>query len=88
MSRGFVSSIGMPFSHLLKGTWTSQSFLKEAVIWKRLRHSNIVPFIGVTRDPLQFVSEYLPNGTLTKYVKKNPSADRITLVSLPSAATG
>jgi len=64
--------------------WTPQSFLKEAVIWKRLRHTNIIPFIGVTTKPLQFVSEYMPNGTLTRYVRGNPSADRIGLVSPPS----
>jgi len=64
-----------------------QSFLKEAIIWKRLRHPNVVPFIGVTRDPLQFVSEYMPNGTLTRYVKNHPSADRIELVSLSSVVS-
>ena len=41
----------------------------------------MVPFIGVTRKPLQFVSEYIPNGILTKYVEGNPSVDRIALVS-------
>ena len=76
--------IGIPLSGLLKNTeWVLQSFLKEAVVWKRLRHPNVVPFIGVTTKPLQFVSEFMPNGTLTKYVKKNPSADRVGLVSLP-----
>jgi len=64
--------------------WTPQSFLKEAVIWKRLRHPNVVPFIGVTRKPLQFVLEYMENGTLTKYVGKYPSVNRIGLVSLSS----
>src|ERR1700753_4236731 len=50
-------------------------------MWKRLRHQNIVPFIGVTQDPLQFVSEWMPNGTLTEYLNHNPSADRVDLVS-------
>jgi hypothetical protein len=31
--------------------WASQSFFKEAVMWKRLRHPNIVPFVGVTTNP-------------------------------------
>ena len=81
--RRFVSGIGslMFAEENLLPPW--QSFLKEAVIWKRLRHPNVVPFIGVTRDPLQFVSEYMPNGTLTRYIKNNPSADRIELVSPP-----
>ena len=54
-------------------------------MWKRLRHPNIVPFLGVTMDPFQFVSEWMPNGTVTEYVRKNPSVDRIALAS-PSLA--
>jgi len=50
-------------------------------MWKRLIHPNIVPFIGVTIKPLQIVLEWMPNGTLTEFVKKNPSASRIGLVS-------
>ena len=61
--------------------WALQSFFKEVIIWKRLRHPNIVSFIGVTTKPLQMVSEWMPNGTLTKYVENNPSANRIGLVS-------
>ena len=51
------------------------------MIWKRLTHANIVPFIGVTFNPLQIVSEWMSNGNLTAYVKSNPRADRIILVS-------
>ena len=65
--------------------WALQSFFKEAVVWKRLRHSNIVPFLGVTTEPLQFVSEWMPNGILTDYVTKHPGADRIALVSPTSS---
>ena len=50
-------------------------------MWKRFRHRNIVRFIGVTQGPLQFVSEWMPNGTLRQYLAKNPDADRIDLVS-------
>lgn len=50
-------------------------------MWKRLRHPNIVPFLGATTEPLQFVSEWIPNGVLTDYVTKNPEANRIALVS-------
>ena len=49
-------------------------------MWKRLRHPNIVAFIGVTRVPVQFVSEWMPNGTLTRYINTHPTADRICLV--------
>ena len=33
---------------------------------------------------LQLVSEWMPNGTLTNYVEKNPDANRIGLVSVSS----
>ena len=51
-------------------------------MWKWLKHQNIVSFIGVTQDPLQFVSEWMPNGTLTDYLGKNPDVNRVDLVSL------
>ena len=51
-------------------------------MWKRLTHPNIVPFIGVTTNPLQIVLEWMPNGTLTEFIERNPSASRIGLVSL------
>lgn len=50
-------------------------------MWKRLIHANIVPFIGVILDPLQFVSEWMPGGDLTSYICLNPRANRIDLVS-------
>ena len=59
-----------------------QLFFEEAVMWNRLKHQNLVPFIGVVGEPLQMVSEWIPNGTLTKYVEKDPGVDRLGLVSL------
>jgi len=54
---------------------------REAVIWKRLKHVNVVPFIGVTFDPPQVVSEWISGEDLTTHVKFNPRTSRITLVS-------
>lgn len=62
----------------------TQAFYKEAVMWGRLNHPNIIPFIGVTRKPMQFVSEWMPNGTLPDYINENPEADRVGLVSSSS----
>ena len=59
----------------------SQVFYREALLWKRLTHPNIVPFKGVTLDPLQIVSEWMPGGDLTDYIGLNPPADRVNLVS-------
>ena len=51
-------------------------------MWKRLAHPNIVPLIGVSEGPapLSMVSEWMPNGNVRDYVKKNPETSRIHLV--------
>ena len=56
-------------------------------MWKHLRHQNIVPFIGVTQDPLQFVSEWMPNGTPIEYLGKNSGVNRVDLVSFSLVTT-
>ena len=49
-------------------------------MWKCLDHPNIVAFKGVTLNPLQLVSEWMPGGELRQYLMKYPDADRINLV--------
>lgn len=49
-------------------------------MWKRLAHPNIVPLLGITSTPLQLISEWMPGGDLTEYIKKNPDVDRLDLV--------
>ena len=79
---------GTPIPRLLNLTCVgTQAFYKEATVWKHLRHQNIVSFIGVTQDPLQFVSEWMPNGTLTQYLSENPGVNRVDLVSFLLAIT-
>ena len=51
-------------------------------MWGRLSRPNIVPFIGVTPDPLKIVSEWMSNGTVMEFVKENPNVNRIGLVRL------
>lgn len=58
-----------------------QLFCREAVVWKHLNHPHIVPFMGVTLEPLQFVSKWMPGGDLREYVKNNPDKNRVSLVS-------
>ena len=58
---------------------------QEAVVWKHLEHENIVPFLGITSSPLQLISDWMPGGDLTKYIKKHPDADRLGLVGAPPA---
>ena len=62
-----------------------KTFFKEAVVWKRLKHKNIVPLICVSVTPFQLISEWMPGGDLTEYVGKHPEADRLSLVSVPPA---
>lgn len=50
-------------------------------MWKHLRHPNIVPFLGVTLEPLQLVSEWMPGGELREHLRKNSNTDPMNLVS-------
>ncbi|KAF9643878.1 hypothetical protein BDM02DRAFT_3191109 [Thelephora ganbajun] len=58
-------------------------FCKEAVMWKRLKHPNIVPLLGVTIAPLQLISTWMPGGNLPEYIKTHPDADRLEFVGVP-----
>lgn len=50
-------------------------------MWKHLSHPHVVPFVGITLEPLQLVSGWMPRGELRSYVKENPQANLISLVS-------
>ena len=52
-------------------------------MWKRLEHKNIVPFLGVTTNPLQLISKWMDGGDLRKYIGKHPDVNRLGLVSIP-----
>ena len=52
-------------------------------MWKRLKHQNIVPLLGITQAPLQLISEWIPGGDLTEYIEKHPDAGRLDLVGVP-----
>ncbi|KAF9643029.1 kinase-like protein [Thelephora ganbajun] len=60
---------------------TAKIFCQEVVIWKYLEHPNILPLRGVTMNPLQLVSNWMPNGNLSDYIQNNPDADRLGLIS-------
>lgn len=44
-----------------------ENFLKELALWQKLRHPNIVQFLGVLNHPdrLIFLTEYLRNVSVT-----------------------
>lgn len=56
---------------------------REMSVWKGLRHQNVLPFIGsVTLDRVLYaVAPWMPNGDALKYLRQNPDADRVDLVS-------
>ena len=58
-------------------------FYKEVIMWKRLQHPNIVPFLGVLAriPPFEIVYGWMDNGTITEYVRKYPDVNRAYLVS-------
>ena len=61
-------------------------FCKEAVMWKYLKHPNILPLLGATISPPQLISVFMPAGDLSKYIGENPNTDRIGLVGAHPAA--
>jgi len=61
-------------------------FYQEAVVWKRMDHPNIAPFRGVTLDPPQLVSDWMPAGDISEYINKRPDVNLLGLVGVPPAA--
>ena len=60
-----------------------QRFCKEFVTWKSLRHPNVLALVGVVMTETEFsmVSEWMPNGNLSRFVREHPRENRFTLVS-------
>ena len=60
-----------------------QIFYREVVVWKRLQHPNIVPFLGVPSvvPPFEIICEWMENGRITEYVRKHPDVNPVDLVS-------
>jgi len=58
-------------------------FRQEAIVWKRLVHPNVLPLLGITITPSQFVSNWMSVGDLPRYIKETPDADRFRLVGIP-----
>lgn len=52
-------------------------------MWKRLAHPNIAPLLGVTLEPLQLISAWMPGGELKEYIASHSDMDRLGLVRVP-----
>ena len=71
-----ISKIPLADAVLLQKLWTN------GIIWKRLQHPNVVPFLGFgsVAPPFSLVYPWMSNGSLSEYVRQNPSADKLGLV--------
>ncbi|XAR63067.1 Dual-specificity kinase [Bertholletia excelsa] len=70
-------------SSISSNEMVKKSFLKELGLWQKLRHPNIVQFLGVLKNPdrLIFLTEYLPNGSLYDILKKKGKLDPPTAIA-------
>ena len=58
-----------------------QRLYTNAVVWKQLRHPNLLSFLGFGSDsPFSLVYPWMPSGSLSNYVRKHPNVDRLHLV--------
>ena len=61
-----------------------QFLVREVIRWKWLRHENILPFVGVmftTSTPISIAYEFMENGNIMDFVRKNQDYNRVNLVS-------
>ncbi|KAM7472200.1 hypothetical protein LguiA_010383 [Lonicera macranthoides] len=70
-------------SAIASNQMVKKTFLKELGLWQKLRHPNIVQFLGVLNDSdrLIFLTEYLCNGSLYDILRKKGKLDPMTAVS-------
>ncbi|KAF9791269.1 kinase-like domain-containing protein [Thelephora terrestris] len=67
-------SLSSEWSHVEK--WN----LDQIVKWGRLMHPNIVPFLGITNEPTNFVWARTPGVELNKYITNHPDTNRLDLL--------
>lgn len=71
---------------VLRHPWILQTFHQVAVVSKHLVHPNIVPLLGITVDPFELISDWMPGGDLMGYIDAHPDTDRRSLVRFPSTS--
>ncbi|KAE9390368.1 kinase-like protein [Gymnopus androsaceus JB14] len=61
-----------------------QNFCHETLIWRQLRHPNILPLLGVNQTTFApafcFIAPWMDNGDVITYLKKNPSHSRLAVL--------
>ncbi|KAG6843949.1 hypothetical protein H0H87_011455 [Tephrocybe sp. NHM501043] len=59
--------------------------LRETLIWRQLRHSNVLPFICLhhvqgNAERIALVSPWMDNGNLQEFLQQTSNADRVSLM--------
>ncbi|KAJ8080063.1 Rho guanine nucleotide exchange factor [Marasmius tenuissimus] len=64
-----------------------RNYIREAIVWKQLKHPNILPFLGIyylddARQDICLISPWMERGNLVQYLKATPrkSVNHILLV--------
>ena len=59
-----------------------QRLCTNAVMWKRLRHPNVVGFLGFDSEspPFSLVYPWMSDGSLSDWLRDHPHADKLGLV--------
>ncbi|KAK0449321.1 kinase-like domain-containing protein [Armillaria borealis] len=67
-----------------------REFCQEALVWRQLRHPNILPFLGVSKylfaPSYCLISPWMINGNIMSYLEAHPDHDR--LISMVQVAEG
>ncbi|KAK7470196.1 hypothetical protein VKT23_001634 [Stygiomarasmius scandens] len=61
-----------------------KDFSNEALVWKQLKHPNVLPFLGVSTElspRFCLVSPWMENGNVNSFLEKNPDHDRLRMLS-------
>ncbi|EMD31571.1 hypothetical protein CERSUDRAFT_119616 [Gelatoporia subvermispora B] len=64
------------------GLHEASTLYAEVVVWTSLCHPNVTQFYGIcpNESGLRLISEWMENETSTKYLKRNPSVNRLRLI--------
>jgi len=70
---------------------TRRRLLRETAVWSLVYHRNITPFLGISFDfdrPCTpcLVSPFYRHGNLKCYIKKQPNADKLVLITQAASA--
>ncbi|KAF9068854.1 kinase-like domain-containing protein, partial [Rhodocollybia butyracea] len=62
-----------------------KQFHHEALVWRQLRHPNVLPLLGINPDLFYpsfcLISPWMANGDVITYLKKNPVDDVYSILS-------